>query len=201
MFIQHMMGIMYHPKEEWGQIRKEHYSASHIYMQQISILAAIPAISMFIGTTQVGWSIAGSEYVKLDAMSALPAAIAFYFAMWVGVGFITWAIHWMEKNYGGNVSFDDCLSLATYTATPMFLAGLSALYPLLWFNVTVGLFAVCYTVYLLYIGVPVIMKIPEERAFLFSTSILTVGLCTLVGIIVASVILWGTVIPLNYIPV
>lgn len=198
MFIQHMMGIMYHPKQEWGQIRNEHFSASHIFLQQISLLAAIPAICMYIGTTQVGWSIAGSEYVKLEAMSALPAAIAFYFAMWVAVGFITVTIQWMEKNYGGNVSFEDCLSLATYTATPMFLSGLAALYPLLWFNVAVGLVAISYTVYLLYTGVPVIMRIPEERAFMFSTSILTVGLCTLVGIIVTSVILWSTVIPLNY---
>lgn len=199
MFLQHMMGILHHPKEEWGQIRKEHYSAAHIFMQQISILAAIPAVCMFIGTTQVGWSIAGSEYVKLEASSAISAAIAFYFAMWVAVGFITYAIHWMEKNYGGNVTFDDCLSLATYTATPMFLSGLAALYPLLWLNVSVGLVAVCYSVYLLYTGVPVIMKIPEGRAFLFSTSILTVGLCTLVGVLVASVVLWSTVIPLNYI--
>lgn len=199
MFLQHMMGILHHPKEEWGQIRKEHYSAAHIFMQQISILAAIPAVCMFIGTTQVGWSIAGSEYIKLEASSAISAAIAFYFAMWVAVGFITYAIHWMEKNYGGNVTFDDCLSLATYTATPMFLSGLAALYPLLWLNVSVGLVAVCYSVYLLYTGVPVIMKIPEGRAFLFSTSILTVGLCTLVGVLVASVVLWSTVIPLNYI--
>ena len=81
----------------------------------------------------------------------------------------------------------------------MFLSGLAALYPLLWFNVSIGLVAVCYSVYLLYVGVPVIMKIPEERAFLFSTSILTVGLCTLVGVLVASVVLWSTVIPLNYI--
>lgn len=201
MFIQHMMGILYHPKEEWGQIRKEHFSSTHIFLQQISVLAAIPAISMFIGTTQVGWSIAGSEYVKLEAMSALPAAVAFYFAMWVAVAFITYTIRWMEKNYGGNVSFEDCLSLATYTATPLFLSGLAALYPLLWFNVAVGLVAISYTVYLLYTGVPVIMRIPEERAFMFSTSILTVGLCTLVGIIVTSVILWSTVIPLNYISV
>ena len=87
MFIQHMMGILHHPKEEWSQIRKEHYSISHIFIQQVSILAAIPAVAMFIGTTQVGWSIAGSEYVKLGVASALPAAIAFYFAMWVAVGF------------------------------------------------------------------------------------------------------------------
>ncbi len=111
MFLQHMMGILYHPKKEWPQIRKEHYSTTHIFLQQISILAAIPAVCMFVGTTQIGWSLTGHEFVKLEVMSALPAAIAFYFAMWVGVGFITYAIHWMEKNYGGNVAFEDCSCL------------------------------------------------------------------------------------------
>ncbi|MFW1677269.1 Yip1 family protein [Pontibacter sp. JAM-7] len=199
MFIQHMMGMMYHPKTEWSQIRNEHYSVAHIFLQQVSMLAAIPAIAMFIGTTQIGWSITGTDYVKLDVMSALPAAIAFYFAMWAGVAFISYCVHWMEKTYGGTIAFEDCVSLATYTATPLFLSGLAALYPLLWFNVGVGLCAVCYSVYLLYTGVPVIMKIPEDRAFMFSTSILTVGLCTLVGMLAATVILWSTVIPLNYV--
>ncbi len=199
MFIQHMMGMLYHPKTEWNQIRDEHYSVSHIFLQQVSMLSAIPAIAMFIGTTQVGWSINGTDFVKLGVMSALPAAIAFYFAMWVGVAFISYCIHWMEKTYGGSISFEDCVSLATYTATPLFLSGLAALYPLLWFCVSVGLVAVCYSVYLLYTGVPVIMKIPEDRAFMFSSSILTVGLCTLVGMLAATVILWSTVIPLNYV--
>ncbi len=199
MFLQHMMGILYHPKSEWGLIRKEHYSTVHIFLQQISVLAAIPAISMFIGTTQIGWSISGGDYVKLDIASAIPAAIAFYFAMWVAVGFIAYAIHWMERTYGGKVSFDECMVLTTFTATPLFLSGLAGLYPMLWFNVIVGLIAVCYTVYLLYVGVPVIMQIPEDRAFFFSSSILTVGLCVLVGLIATTVILWGTFIPLSYV--
>ena len=130
--------------------------------------------------------------------SALPAAIAFYFAMWVGVGFIAWTIHWMEKTYGGKVGMDECVALTVFTATPLFLAGLSGLYPVLWFNVAVGLAAVCYSVYLLYSGVPEIMHIPEDRAFFFSTSILTVGLCVLVGMIATSVIVWVEMAPLTY---
>jgi|SRR5210317_1761063 len=198
MFLQHLMGVLYHPKKEWRAIESEHYTATHIFLAQISILALIPAVSLFIGTTQIGWSISGGEYVKLSVASALPAAIAFYFAMWVGVGFIAWSIHWMEKTYGGKVGIDECVALTVFTATPLFLAGLSGLYPVLWFNVAVGLAAVCYSVYLLYSGVPEIMHIPEDRAFFFSTSILTVGLCVLVGMIATSVIVWVEMAPLTY---
>ena len=199
MFLQHMMGVLYHPKKEWRSIKSEHYSTMHIFLAQISILAAIPAVSLFIGTTQVGWSLTGSDYVRLAVGSALPAEVAFYVAMWVAVGIIAYSVHWMEKTYGGSVSFDECLVLTTFTATPLFVAGLAGLYPMLWFNVSVGLIALCYSVYLLYSGVPEIMQIPEERAFFFATSILTVGLVVLVGLLAATVILWGTFVPLAYV--
>ncbi|TCK02253.1 Yip1 family protein [Marinobacterium mangrovicola] len=199
MFLQHMMGVFYHPKREWRSIKSEHYSTTHVFLAQISVLAAIPAIALFIGTTQVGWSITGSDYVKLSVSSALPAAIALYLAMWVAVGFIAYTIRWMEKTYGGSVSFDECMVLTTFTATPLFLSGLAGLYPMLWFNVIVGLIALSYSVYLLYSGVPEIMQIPEDRAFFFSTSILTVGLVVLVGLLASTVILWSTVVPLSYV--
>lgn len=198
MFIQHMWGVLYDPKHEWKDIRKEHYSMMHCFLSQISILAAIPALALFIGTTQIGWSVAGGEFVKLTMGSAFMAAVAFYAAMWVAVGFIAYVIHWMEKTYGGNVTIDECMVLTTFTATPMFLAGIVGLYPVLWLNVIIGLAAVCYTVYLLFTGVPEIMQIPKDRAFFFSASILTVGLCVLVGLLAVTVIMWGTIVPLQY---
>ncbi|MBN0989685.1 Yip1 family protein [Amphritea pacifica] len=199
MFLQHMWGVIYDPKHEWRDIRKEHYSMMHCFLSQISILAAIPALSLFIGTTQIGWSISGGEFVKLSIQSAMMAAVAFYVAMWIGVGFIAYVIHWMERTYGGKASLDDCMVLATFTATPMFMAGIVGLYPVLWLNVIVGMVALAYTVYLLFTGVPEIMQIPEDRAFFFASSILTVGLCVLVGLLAVTVIMWSTVIPLNYV--
>lgn len=198
MFLQHLMGVLYHPRKEWRAIEGEHYTSKRIFFTQIAILALIPVVSFFIGTTQVGWSISGGEYVKLSTDSAMVAAIGFYFAIWVGVGFIAYTIRWMEKTYGGKADLNACVALTSFTAAPLFLAGLSGLYPVLWFNVIVGLIAVSYSVYLLYSGVPEIMHIPEDRAFFFSTSILTVGLCVLVGVIATSVIVWTEVAPLTY---
>lgn len=199
MFLQHVLGVMYNPNQEWKQIEKEGYSASQVFMKQIAVLALIPAVSLFIGTTQVGWSVAGGEYVQLAVESALPAAVLFYFAMAVAVGVIAYSIYWMEKTYGGKASLDNCLTLTAFTATPMFLVGLTGLFPMLWFNVGAGMLAVSYSIYLLFKGVPQIMHIPEERAFMFTVSILTVGLCVLVGLIVSSVILWNTLVPLTFV--
>jgi len=46
-------------------------------------------------------------------------------------------------------------------------------------------------VYLLYSGVPILMNIPEERGFIYASSLVTCGLVLLVGIMASSVILWS----------
>lgn len=200
MYFGHIAGILRDPKSEWTLIEEEHYSAKTVFLTQISILAAIPAISLYIGVTQVGWSVAGESPVRLAESSALGSAVLFYFAMWAAVAFIGGCMHWMEKTYGGNVSLDECLVLTTVTATPLFLSGVSFLLPILWLNVAVGGLAMAYSVYLLYTGTAQIMKIDEDRAFMFASSVLTVALCTLVGMLAASVIAWSHLVPLVYLP-
>ena len=54
-----------------------------------------------------------------------------------------------------------------------------------------GVIAVCWSVYLLYEGLPILMKIPEDRGFIFASSVLTVGLCMLVGLLAISVVIWS----------
>lgn len=44
---------------------------------------------------------------------------------------------------------------------------------------------------LLYIGIPVLMEIPKERGFMFSTAILGFGMVGLLGMLVVTVLLWG----------
>jgi hypothetical protein len=100
-------------------------------------------------------------------------------------------IHWMGKTYGSRQPLPQCIALAAYTATPLFLIGIMLLYPKLWLNMVIGLPALAYTVYLLYLGVPVMMGIPKERGFLFASAVLAVGLVMLVAVLVTSVILWG----------
>lgn len=200
MYFGHIAGILKDPKNEWTLIEEEHYSAKTVFLTQISILAAIPAIALYIGVTQVGWSVAGQEPVRLTSASALGSAVLFYFAMWGAVAFIAACMHWMEKTYGGEVSLDECLVLTTVTATPLFLSGISFLLPILWLNVAVAGVALVYSVYLLYSGTSRVMKIDEDRAFMFASSVLTVALCTLVGMLAASVIAWSHFVPLVYLP-
>jgi len=192
MFPNHMFGLLYHPREEWDSIRKEGApSILQVFIRYALFLALIPPVSLFIGTTQMGWSVAGGDVTKLSVESAIPIAVAFYFALLVGIAFVAYCMFWMERTFGVTASFERCLIFTIYTSTPMFLSGFIGLLPILWLDFFVVLAAVCYSVYLLYSGIPVFMDIPEERGFIFASSVLTVGLCALVGCMAITVIMWG----------
>mgnify|MGYP002065072621 CR=1 FL=1 len=185
MVFQHVWGLFTNPKREWVAIRDDECTIGKCYAVHVLILAAIPAISGFIGTTQFGWQIGAGDPVKLTLESAGLIAVLYYMAMLVGVFSLGWMIHWMGGTYGADVQLSQCVVLAAYTATPLFLIGLMELYPVLWLNMVVGIPALAYTVYLLYTGVPVMMGISEERGFLFSSAVLAVGLVAFVyGVIV-----------------
>ncbi|RMK80027.1 hypothetical protein IPC86_07775 [Pseudomonas aeruginosa] len=190
--IHHVWGLFTHPDQEWQEIRGEEESISHMYLTHTLILAAIPAISAYIGTTQVGWVVGGGDPVKLTQASALQMTVLTYLAMLAGVAVMGAFIHWMARTYDANPSLTQCIVFAAYNATPLFIAGLAALYPHLWLGMIVGVAAISYTVYLLYVGIPTFMNIHKDEGFLFSSSVLAVGLVVLVAMIALSVILWGS---------
>lgn len=189
--IHHVWGLFTHPDQEWQDIRGEEESISHMYLTHILILAAIPAVSAYIGTTQVGWVIGKGDPVLLTPASALQMTVLSYLAMLVGVAVMGAFIHWMARTYDASPTLTECIVFAAYTATPLFIGGLAALYPHLWLGMVIGTAAICYTVYLLYVGIPTFMNIPQDEGFLFSSSVLAVGLVVLVAMIAASVIFWG----------
>ena len=163
--IHHVWGLFTHPDQEWQEIRGEEESISHMYLTHILILAAIPAISAYIGTTQVGWVVGGGDPVKLTQASALQMTVLTYLAMLAGVAVMGAFIHWMARTYDANPSLTQCIVFAAYNATPLFIAGLAALYPHLWLGMIVGVAAISYTVYLLYVGIPTFMNIHKDEGF------------------------------------
>jgi hypothetical protein len=190
MFIQHIIGLFSDPTREWEKIR-EQYSSGGSPVGQMLVMALIPAISGYIGTTQVGWRIGVGDPIRITDESALSIAIIYYVALLVGIFSIGWVIHLLGRAYEIHKSLSLCIALAAYTATPLFLIGIMQVYPVLWLNMLLGLPALAYTVYLLYSGLPIMMEIPAERGFLYSSAVMAVGLVALVALLAMTALLWG----------
>ena len=197
MILNHLWGIYAHPLEEWQTIDNRHesltYSLSHILL-----IALFPSIMGYYSSVYLGWSIGAGNPVFLTHESALLIAVAMYGALIAGVFALAYGCSWVHFHCPVDATFTQTLELAAYTATPVFMSALAAFLPELWFVVCVGMIALAYSVYLLYTGVPILMHIPQERGFIYASSVVTCGLILLVIILAVTAILWtnGIVSPM-----
>ncbi len=191
MILEHTVGLFTNPDQEWTSIRSRRASAPGLFAKHTLLLAMIPALAAFYGTTRVGWTLGSDSPVMLTQTSALNLCVLFYFAMLAGVFILGKFIDFMAVTYGVSGSASRGVELAAYAATPLFLAGASVIYPDVWLNLFVGLIGASYAVYLLYQGLPILMNIPKERGFLFATSVLTVGLVMFVAMMAITVVIWS----------
>ncbi|GIU54148.1 MULTISPECIES: Yip1 family protein [Shewanella] len=190
MILNHLMGLYTHPKQEWKTIERNH-EAVKSSLSHILLIALIPAVCSFIATAYIGWHPANGDPLFLTPQSAMFMSVGMYFGLIGGVMALAYLSFWMAKTFDASPTFTQALELAAYTATPLFMVGISVLYPVLWFIMLVGLAGLAYSVYLLYAGVPIIMNIPEEKGFIYASSVVTAGLVLLVGLMGSSVILWS----------
>ncbi len=191
---KHFWGLFSVPRVEWKSISNEKQDLTRFGLARLSILAAVPAISFLAGITMVGWSLSGSEFNRVAMANALPMALGFYLLIIVATLLMAYFTFSMERAFGTEASFERCLLFVTYTATPMYMAGLVGFVPIVWLCMTVLMAAVFYSLYLLYVGIPIYMKIPEGKGFIVATSIISAGLCMMVCFNVATVIIWNMVI-------
>ncbi len=193
--LKHTLGLFLHPDEEWRKIRNERHSFIQVFMSHMPILALIPVLAAYYGVTQVGWSVTGGDVVKLTPESALVLCGFTYLAQLVAVYVLGEYINWMAHSFGvkeeGAQRHYEGTALSVYAATPLMLAGVIMLYPEPWVVVSVYFAAIAYAVYLLYEGTPILMNIPKGQAFIYSSSIVTIGLVLSVVVMISTVIAWG----------
>ncbi len=189
MVVTHVVGMLFHPKQEWQRVDSSTDPLPSTFIQ-LALLAALPAFCAYYAAVNIGWQLTGTERIFLTADSALPLALGMYAGLIVGVMMLARLAQWMGETFGATPTFRQCMNLALYCSTPLMLAGLSAFYPQLWFIGLVGMAALAWSVQLLYSGVPTLMHIPEERGFIFASSLVTVGLVLLVTLLAATAMLW-----------
>lgn len=191
MFVARVLQLFVDPISAWSALHQSKPGLLSVLAFHTIPFALIPVVAGWYGTTHVGWQVGGSEVVTLSQESASNISILYYIAMLAGVVTVGWMIRWMSITYGASPSLSECMMLASLSATPLFLIGALQAYPVLWINLLAGLPALAYTLFLFFTGVPVVMEIPPERAFLFSCAVLAFGLVTLVAMLAVTALLWG----------
>ena len=171
---ERVQAILLTPRTEWPVIERERATMSDLFIKYVAILAAIPEIAHFIGQSLIGAD-------RAPIVSGLMRAVIAYLTTWVMVYLIAAVINFLAPRFGGTRNFASALKLSVYSHTPLWLAGVFLLIPGLNFLLILGV----YGLYLLWVGLPVLMQVPDERAFpyaIFATA------CALIPAVVLAIV-------------
>lgn len=188
MLARHFSHMFYEPKQSLRDADVEPAKLTDIIIH-VALLSLIPTVCTYIASVYIGWDFGVAEAFLVNHDKAFQIAIATFVVLNLGVYALGYGICWLAQTFDVKPTLLHCMELAAFTSVPLFLAGLSALYPVLYINVTIGILAVGAAVYLLYTGVPIFMHIPEDEGFVYSTWVVTIGLVMLVTMIGSGVFL------------
>ena len=87
----------------------------------------------------------------------------------------------LAPRFGAEKNFPNAVKLSAYSHTPLWLAGIFLLIPGLNFLLILGL----YGFYLLWVGLPMLMKVPNDKALPYAA---IVTACALIPAIVLTMI-------------
>ncbi len=75
--MNHVWGLFAHPNREMSVIKSENETISHHYTHHVLLMAAVPVVCAFIGTTQLGWNFGDGTVIKLSMLTGLALAVLF----------------------------------------------------------------------------------------------------------------------------
>ena len=74
--MNHVWGLFSHPNQEMSVIKSENETISHHYTHHVLVMAAVPVICAFIGTTQLGWNFGDGTVIKPSLFTGLALLLA-----------------------------------------------------------------------------------------------------------------------------
>ena len=180
--VERVKGICLKPNVEWGIIAEESRSTVDLFRSYVAPLAAIGPIAAFLGGSLVGRTVPYLGTYRVPIGAGLVLAVFTFVMALVGVYVLSLIIDVLAPRFGGEKNRAQALKVAVYSYTPAWVAGALHLLPTLGLLV---LLAAIYGLYLLYLGLPRLMKCPQEKAVGYTV---VVVLCAIVLTVVIGLV-------------
>ncbi|MEO7057205.1 MAG: Yip1 family protein [Caldimonas sp.] len=189
--IDRVQAILLKPKLTWPVIAAEPGDVSSIFSTYVVILAAIPALAGFIGMTVFGFGGFGIT-VRVPIVAGLVNLIVGYLLSLVMVYVLSLVVNALAPTFGGTKNPVAALKVVAYSMTAVWVAGILSLLPAL--AILGGLIGIGWTIYLLYTGLPVLMRTPADKAGAYTAVTIVCGIIAglIVGVISSMFITGGS---------
>lgn len=162
--------ILMSPTTEWPVIAAETTPTQTLITGYVLPLAAISAAAHFIGQSLIGTTLFGTTY-RTPIATGLGLAVWAVIMAVVGVFLCAYIINAFAPTFGATKSDTQALKVAAYSFTPVWVLGVVQILPVLGMLM---LFGAIYAVYLMYLGLGILMKAPEDKAIGYTAVVIIV---------------------------
>ncbi len=182
--IERAKNILLQPQTEWDRIAGEPADVGKIYIGYVLPLAALAAICGFIGM-----SVFGIMGIRFGLVPGLIGAILQVVLGLAGVFVLAFITNALAPSFGSQQDMGQAHKLAAYGSTAGFLGGVFAIFPPLAILGIVGL----YSLALIYLGLPRLMKTPEDKRAVYFIVIILVAIVVwiVIGAVMTSLRMGG----------
>jgi hypothetical protein len=174
-------GILLTPETEWAAIEHEPGTPAYLFPHYVVYLAAIPPLAGFIGSSIIGVAGPGGT-VRVPLFAGLLGAVMAYVLSFAIVYAVAIIIDQLAPRFDGQKDFANALKVTVYAFTPYWVLGICQMIPGLRF---VGYVAGLFGIYLLWLGLPRLMKVPPERTVGY---VAATAACAVVGLAMIALI-------------
>lgn len=179
--IARVQAILTRPKQEWPVIAGEQSSLKELYLGYIMVLAAIGPVAGFFKMTVIGMDVPFMGTYRMGFGAGLSNMVFSYAMALVGVYLVALIINHLAPTFGGQKDVMQALKTVAYSYTAAWIAGLGHIVP--WVGMAILILGSVYSIYLLYLGLPVMMHCPREKAAKYAAACIVVAL--VVGIAIS----------------
>jgi hypothetical protein len=159
-------GLLREPKKEGQQIKAEETTVPNLLIGYVAPLAAIPPVAGLIGSLIF-------EPVRVGPINEAIVSVVVTWVVTVALVFLLGVlINTLADQFDGDRNDIAAQKVAAFSITPAFLSGIFSLYPGVWW---ISLFALAAMVYIMYRGLPILMKAPEDRALSYAATVTVAG--------------------------
>lgn len=167
--VQRAKNIILQPKQEWPVIAGETHTVQGLYTQYVMILAAIAPVASFIGYSLVGFGGFGTT-VRIPIGAGVAYMVVSYLLSLGAVYVLALVIDALAPNFGSEKNFMQAFKVAAFAPTASWLAGIFSIVPALAILGLLGL----WSLYLLFLGLPLLMKTPADKAVPYTVVVIIV---------------------------
>lgn len=184
-----LMAIFW-PADAFVELSRNTIPPASVFFKYTLWLLILPPLFLWVGGNLFGWHIGADHPIELSSTGLMSASKSYFLALIFGFFSTVTISRWMAKTYGASTALGTHFALISIVGAPLAIVSFLHLFPHIVVNLMGILVALVWSMYLLYTGLPVVLRTSPEKGMLMASGLVGWLLVAAVSLLGITLLLW-----------